>query len=277
MESTLIFCETEEMAALPLYATTIGFWEHQTEMERPGGFPDYQLHQVLEGKGELFLKDKRYIVEPGDVFFLFPHVAHAYAPVSGEWMLSWVSFNGREAGSLLTYAGIRESGTGRLNALPLLEPLHRMLELSHGNTLEINLERSKLMYALMLELKLQLSAPAGGQDELERMKPVLQHIEHNLHRPLTLKELAETASISPQYLCRLFQRTLHERPVAYINKQRINRSKQLMFSGREKKIYEIAGQAGFENVGYFCAVFKRITGMRPDEFKQLHGLDGRRL
>lgn len=272
MESTLIFCETEEMAALPLYATTIGFWEHQPEMERPAGFPDYQLHQVLEGKGELFLKDKHYIVEPGDVFFLFPHVVHAYAPISAAWKLSWVSFNGREAGSLLAYAGIRESGTGRLSGLPLLEPLHKMLELSHGNSLQMNLERSKLMYALLLELKVQLSAPAGGPEELERIKPVLQHIESNLHRALPLKELAEVASISPQYLCRLFQRTLHERPVTYINKQRINLSKQLMFSGREKKIYEIAEQAGFENTSYFCAVFKRVTGMRPEEFKQLHGL-----
>ncbi|OKP91586.1 AraC family transcriptional regulator [Paenibacillus helianthi] len=274
MESTLIFCETEEIEALPLYATTIGFWEHQPELERPTGFPDYQMHQVLEGKGELFIKDRRYIVEPGDVFFLFPHVAHAYAPISAEWRLSWVSFNGREAGRLLTYAGIRESGPGRLNDLSLLNPLQKMLELSHGNSLAVNMERSKLMYALMLDLKAQLSAPTDGQDELERIKPVLQHIEQNLHRTLPLKELAEVVSISPQYLCRLFQRTLHERPVTYINKQRINRSKQLMFSGREKKIYEIAEQAGFENTSYFCAVFKRVTGMRPEEFKQLHGLEG---
>lgn len=274
MESTLIFCETEEIEALPLYATTIGFWEHQPELERATGFPDYQLHQVLDGKGELFIKDRHYIVEPGDVFFLFPHVAHAYGPISAEWRLSWVSFNGREAGRLLTYAGIRESGPGRLNDLSLLNPLQKMLELSHGNSLDVNMERSKLMYALLLDLKAQLSAPADGQDELERIKPVLQHIEQNLHRTLSLKELAEVVSISPQYLCRLFQRTLHERPVTYINKQRINRSKQLMFSGREKKIYEIAEQAGFENTSYFCAVFKRVTGMRPEEFKQLHGLEG---
>lgn len=272
MDSKLIFCETEEISLLPLYVTTVGFWEHQSEMERPAGFPDYQLHQVLEGKGELFLGDKRYIVEPGDVFFLFPNIKHAYAPISQQWKLSWVSFSGREAGGMLLYSGIRESGPGRLSDHQLMKPLEQMLLMPNGNDLEENLERSKLLYALLLELKGLLSAPANEKDEMERIKPVLQHIELNLHRPLALKELADVASVSPQYLCRLFRRTMHERPVTYINKQRINRSKQLMFSGREKKIYEIAEQAGFENTSYFCAVFKRVTGMKPEEFKQLHGL-----
>jgi AraC-like DNA-binding protein len=46
-----------------------------------------------------------------------------------------------------------------------------------------------------------------------------------------------------------------------------------MFSSRGHKIYDIAQRAGFENVSYFCAVFKRMTGMPPEEWRRLHGLD----
>lgn len=46
-----------------------------------------------------------------------------------------------------------------------------------------------------------------------------------------------------------------------------------MFSSRGQRIYEIAQRAGFENVSYFCAVFKRTTGMQPEEWRGLHGLD----
>ncbi len=273
MKSKLIFCQTEETILLPLYATTIGYWEHQTETDRPAGFPDYQLHQILEGKGELTIKDKRYMVGPGDVFFLYPHIAHSYTPISREWRLSWISFNGREASQMLLFLGIRESGTGRLRDELLLEPLREMLTMSDGNEPGANLERSKLLYTLLLDLKRNLLPTSKEDDELERIQPVLHYIELNLHRALPLKELAEVASVSPQYLCRLFQRTLHDRPVTYINKQRINRSKQLMFTGRDKKIYEIAQLAGFDHASYFCAVFKRVTGMKPEEFKRLHGLD----
>ncbi|WP_456093807.1 hypothetical protein [Paenibacillus bouchesdurhonensis] len=55
---------------------------------------------------------------------------------------------------------------------------------------------------------------------------------------MQLSELAEVISVSPQYLCRLFQNTMQLRPMVYVNQQRINRSKQLMFSERDKKIYE---------------------------------------
>ncbi|WP_341347388.1 AraC family transcriptional regulator [Paenibacillus sp. FSL H3-0469] len=273
MDSMMIFCEMEDMLLLPLYATTIGYWEHQGEMARPAGFPDYQLHQVLGGKGEVNIRGKSYLAEAGDLFCLYPDVPHSYTPLSREWELAWISFNGREAAQMLLYAGIRESGVGRLRAEPILAPLEEMLTLSSGNELQDNLERSKLLYALLLDLKRSLLPASNEDNELARMKPVLQYIELHLHRPLLLKELAEVASVSPQYLCRLFQRTVRERPVAYINKQRVNRSKQLMFSSRGQRIYEIAQRAGFENVSYFCAVFKRITGMQPEEWRGLHGLD----
>lgn len=273
MENKLIFCENDETMLLPLYATTIGFWEHQVQTVREAGFPDYQMHQILEGKGELYVKDKRYIVGPGDVFFLYPDIEHAYTPISREWKLAWISFNGREAGQMLMYAGIRESGPGKLRSDKFLEPLRNMLLLPDDNELEVNLERTKLLFALLLDLKLKLLPATNHEDEMERIRPVLRYIELHLHLPLALKELAEVAGVSPQYLCRLFQRTVRERPVTYINKQRINRSKQLMFSIRGKKIYEIAQEAGFENVSYFCAVFKKVTGMKPEEFKRLHGLD----
>lgn len=273
MKSQLIFCQTEDTGMLPLYATTFGFWEHQTETIRQAGFPDYQMHQIHEGKGELMIHGKRYTVGPGEVFFLFPDVPHAYAPISRKWKLSWISFNGREAGQMLQYVGIHESGPARLKDGKWLSPLREMLLLPDNNEPEINLERSKLLYALLLDLKSSLVSPLKEAHELERIKPVLQHIESNLHRTLPLKELAEVISVSPQYLCRLFQRTIHDRPMNYINKQRINLSKQLMFSERDKKMYEIAELVGFEHPSYFCLVFKRITGMNPEEFKQLHGLD----
>ncbi|WP_342440177.1 AraC family transcriptional regulator [Paenibacillus sp. FSL L8-0436] len=273
MKSKMIFCQTDETMLLPLYATTIGYWEHQAETLRPAGFPDYQMHQVLEGKGELNINDKSYIVGPGEVFFLYPEIPHFYSPVSREWRLAWISFSGREAAQMLMYAGIRESGPGRLRDEALLEPLREMLLLSNEHPLEDDLECSKLLYALLLDLKRKLLPSSNEEDEMERIKPVLRHIELHLHRPLQLKELAEVAAVSPQYLCRLFQHTVHERPVTYINKQRINRSKQLMFNVRGKKIYEIARDVGFENASYFCAVFKRVTGMKPEDFKRLHGLD----
>ncbi|SFD65436.1 AraC-type DNA-binding protein [Paenibacillus catalpae] len=272
MEGNYIFCSQDETSGLPLYATTVGYWEHQIETERPQGFPDYQLHQVLDGFGEVIVNGKSYKVEPGDVFFLYPDTPHSYRPLNQQWKVSWVSFNGREAQQMLLFVGIGESGTGRLKANKLIKPLEQMLTLDMDNEQEANLERSKLLYGLLIDLKYILLSPSSSDQEFDRIKPVLQYIESNLQRALSLAELAEVASVTPQYLCRIFQQTLNIRPMEYINQQRIKRSKQLMFQYPNMRMYELAGRVGFESSSYYGAVFRRLTGMNPEAFKKLHGL-----
>ncbi|EFM11204.1 transcriptional regulator, AraC family [Paenibacillus curdlanolyticus YK9] len=274
MECSYIFCPEDDARRLPVYVTTVGYWAHQGEMVRPDGFPDYQMHQVLAGKGELTIAGERHIVGPGEVFFLYPDISHAYVPLTEPWEVAWVSFDGREARQMLQYAGIVESGPVRMREGGLLQPLEQMITLAVDDGLEASNERAKLLFALLLDLKRVLLAPASQAQERERLKPILRHIDEQLHRPLPLSELAEVANVSPQYVCRLFQQVLHVRPTVYVNQQRINRGKHLMVNEPAKKMYEIARMVGFDNASYFCAVFRKQTGMSPDAFKRMHGVNG---
>ncbi|MBB6024817.1 AraC-like DNA-binding protein [Paenibacillus sp. JGP012] len=277
MNTRIFFGKTDEAARLPIYMTTVGYWEHQYETERPEGFPDYQIHQIIQGQGRLSIQDEEeYIVGPGEVFITYPDIPHRYEPITDRWELAWVSFHGREASQLLAYAGITGSGVYKLRNAELLHALQQMLMRGEGveDTLDADGDRdsSKHLYALLLDLKPLLIAAGSDNDEMERLKPVLRYITEHLDQPLSLKELAEVAVVSPQYLCRLFQKALHVRPVFYVNQERINRSKQLMFSERALRIYEVADRVGYENASYFCSMFKRHTGMSPERFRRLHGL-----
>lgn len=213
---------------------------------------------------------------PGEVFITYPDIPHRYEPITDRWELAWVSFQGREASQLLAYAGITGSGVYKLRNAELLHALQQML--MRGEGVEVTLDAdgdrdsSKHLYALLLDLKPLLVAGGSDNDEMERLKPVLRYITEHLDQPLSLKELADVAVVSPQYLCRLFQKALHVRPVFYVNQERINRSKQLMFSERTLRIYEVADRVGYENASYFCTMFKRHTGMSPERFRKLHGL-----
>lgn len=277
MNTRIFFGKTDEAARLPIYMTTVGYWEHQFETERPEGFPDYQIHQVIQGQGRLIIEDEEeYTVGPGEVFITYPDIPHRYMPMTDRWELAWVSFQGREASQLLAYAGITSSGVYKLRNPELLSALEQMLVRGEGtgDTMDAAEDRdsSKHLYALLLDLKPLLIVSDNDNDEMERLKPVLRYITEHLDRPLSLKELANVAVVSPQYLCRLFQKALHVRPVFYINQERINRSKQLMFSERALRIYEVADRVGYENASYFCSMFKRHTGMSPERFRKLHGL-----
>jgi AraC family transcriptional regulator, arabinose operon regulatory protein len=277
MNTRIFFGKTDEAARLPVYMTTVGYWEHQFETERPEGFPDYQIHQVIQGQGRLIIEDEgEYIVGPGEVFITYPNIPHEYRPITDHWELAWVSFQGREASQLLAYAGITSSGVYKLRKSELLHGLEQMLVDGEGKGEPMDAvderDSSKHLYALLLDLKPLLIVSDNDNDEMERLKPVLRYIKEHLDQPLSLKELADVAVVSPQYLCRLFQKALRVRPVFYVNQERINRSKQLMFSERELRIYEVADRVGYENASYFCTIFKRHTGMSPEKFRKLHGL-----
>ncbi|MFX3631531.1 MAG: AraC family transcriptional regulator [Candidatus Pristimantibacillus sp.] len=271
MKSKIIFGRMDEISRLPVYMTTAGHWEHQSETIRLSGFQDYQIHQVLEGKGELDIMGNSYIVGPGEVFFLFPGIPHRYAPLSTRWKVAWVSFNGRETSQLLSLIKVNSSGVSRLKEEALIPQLKQLLVDSEDGE-DNELERAKLIYSLLLDLRKALILSPGNNDDEERMKFILRYIQQNLHRVLQLNEIAEEASLSPQYICRLFRKTLQIRPMVYINQERINLSKKMMFDDREKKLYEVARTVGFENASYFSTVFKRFTGMSPEKFKELNGL-----
>lgn len=147
-----------------------------------------------------------------------------------------------------------------------------MLAIAESRQEAQGIEFSKLLYSFLLDLSQQLTNSGTLDRQLDRLAPVLSYIEANIHRPLSLQELADTAMITPQYLCLLFKKILNMRPMVYVNQERINLSKALMFRESGKRIQEIGQMVGFDHPSYFSAQFKRYTGMSPEQFKQLHGL-----
>lgn len=273
MESKFIFGKVDDqITQLPVYVTTVGYWDHQEEMVRTEGFPDFQYHQIISGEGELLVDGRRIKVGPGSAFILYPGVPHTYRPLRAPWELVWVSFNGREAERMLAYGGIQASGARQVNGEILLSKLWGMLAIAESRQEAQGIEFSKLLYSFLLDLSQQLTNSGTLDRQLDRLAPVLSYIEANIHRPLSLQELADTAMITPQYLCLLFKKILNMRPMVYVNQERINLSKALMFRESGKRIQEIGQMVGFDHPSYFSAQFKRFTGMSPEQFKQLHGL-----
>ncbi|HCT90713.1 MAG TPA: DNA-binding response regulator, partial [Lachnospiraceae bacterium] len=50
---------------------------------------------------------------------------------------------------------------------------------------------------------------------------------------------------------------------------RILRSQELL-AHTDRKMYQIARAVGYDNVKYFFRVFKKNTGITPEQFRQRH-------
>ena len=100
----------------------------------------------------------------------------------------------------------------------------------------------------------------------ERMMKVLSYINANIHKTITMDQLADVACISTPYLIRLFRSNFGTSPLQYINKKKIERA-QLMLITEDLPCKEIAYKLGFNDASYFIRLFKKTTGQTPQEYR----------
>ena len=95
----------------------------------------------------------------------------------------------------------------------------------------------------------------------------IEYIRANYASDITLQQVADKVEISANYLSSLFRKELDVSFTDYVNRIRIDKAKQMLL-GSHTKIYEIAQRVGFFDESYFSRIFKRITGLRPLEYKR---------
>lgn len=96
----------------------------------------------------------------------------------------------------------------------------------------------------------------------------VNYINDNYNQSISLQKVADKVDISSNYLSSLFRKELQICFIDYINSVRINKAKELLIS-THLKTYEISQKVGFENESYFSRIFKRQTGLRPNEYKRI--------
>ena len=87
---------------------------------------------------------------------------------------------------------------------------------------------------------------------------------------LNLKELSKALDVHPAYLSREFSKYFDNLSFGeYIRKLRIEKSIQLLASGKYS-LTEIAYLTGFSDQSHFTRIFKKVTGLKPGEWKKKH-------
>lgn len=101
-----------------------------------------------------------------------------------------------------------------------------------------------------------------------KLRRVLAHIDANLDRPITLRELAELAHLSPYHFARVFKHATGRSPYDHVCWRRITRSTALV-ARSELKIAEISASTGFASAAHFSSAFQRAAGIPPLQFRRV--------
>ncbi|MCL9775170.1 helix-turn-helix domain-containing protein [Vibrio methylphosphonaticus] len=111
---------------------------------------------------------------------------------------------------------------------------------------------------------------------LNRVEKVVEYINNNLDKPLTVAELASISCWSRWQLQRVFQEQTKQNIAQYVRQQKLSRAAEHLLSN-ESKITDIALEFGFNSEVSFSRAFKQLFSVSPRQYKQQGMLKGIRL
>mgnify|MGYP001482656827 CR=1 FL=1 len=113
-----------------------------------------------------------------------------------------------------------------------------------------------------------LQSGAMRTDHAE-INQILQFIHRHYDRDITLKMMARMVAMDENYLSGLFKRKTGESLIQYVQRVRIREAKRLL-EQTDLSVVKIGEMVGFANANYFFKIFKRWTGLTPNDYRKNH-------
>lgn len=98
-----------------------------------------------------------------------------------------------------------------------------------------------------------------------KLNQIVEYINNDLNKDLSLHELASLVEISPYHFARQFKKSTGLPPRQYIIRTRVERAKQLLLQGN-LTIAQVAYIVGFSHQSHLNRHFKRWLGITPKVF-----------
>jgi transcriptional regulator GlxA family with amidase domain len=110
-----------------------------------------------------------------------------------------------------------------------------------------------------------LSNIASHNDK--EIKSLINWIQKNFFRPITLMDMAKRIFISERTLIRRFKKATGELPHGYIQKLRVQKAKELLINTTDS-FEHITYLVGYTNPSTFRKLFKEMTGLNPGVYRK---------
>lgn len=121
-------------------------------------------------------------------------------------------------------------------------------------------------------LQLWKHMPAGqAEDRMaemrrKRIKIMIQYLEQNFEKQITLMDIASSASISESEAERCFASIVRTTPIQFLKDYRLSRAAEYLKNSRDS-ITEVAAMCGFSDTSYFIRAFRKKYGCTPGQWR----------
>ena len=94
-------------------------------------------------------------------------------------------------------------------------------------------------------------------------------LEENFPQPISLRDAARAAHVSPAHLSRQFRSEQGEPLTVWLQRRRVRHACEMLARSGEP-ILAIALDSGFPSVEHFYRIFRRVVGQSPRASRRTH-------
>jgi AraC family transcriptional regulator of arabinose operon len=268
-------------AALPvcrdLMVTHIGAYQTAPRhfVDRRKGTNEHVLIVCQGGQGVCSINNRQYPMTTGHAIVLPANVRHRYwADVSDPWKIFWVHFTGARSRDYMAMLALTpQKPVCWLHDLPgVVEAFEETYRHARGGFTDIDLFGLSTGFARLLGVcrLSQRALDVRRRFAEEQVLKTVHYMAANLHRPLTLAQLAAIASWSPTHYSMVFRRQLNLSPVEYLLRLKIQRACERLRT-TDASIADVALDIGYDDPFYFSRLFRRRVGTSPRTYRRIYG------
>ncbi len=267
--SEYIYPIISEEDHLPVYLIGIDSTNEMVTLNNSNGFPHYQLIYCYTGKVSFISCNHKFTLKKNEWLYIPSKTPYEFIVSKQSCSISAIMFNGSDVDNLLKQLNLTKPSLicTHEDNIPV-KLLSKLIKSINESTYFNGYINSSLVYSLAVSLSIhnRHNPSKNENSKIQMLTPIVKYINNNYSEDITLEELADLISVSPQYICKLFKDCLNTRPFEYITKVRMQYAKMMLVSTK-KSVNQISETVGYKDCSYFCAIFKRQEGITPAKYR----------
>ena len=280
---------TQSIVQLHLLILNVGLAIHNADWNwRNVNSPFTRLYYVTEGAARILLPTGIQELKPDHLYLVPSFTTHSYLCDTHfvHYYLHIYEDHQSESSILEDFSFPTEIPAGDLE-LPLIKRLcgiNPTMQLpqsdptSYDNnpTLIKNIIKNKqrtfcdkvesrgIVYQLMARFLKDAQPKTEINDD--RIQKVLSYIRKNIYKTIDIDSLAAISCLSKDHFIRLFKKEINNTPLQYINQKKIEKA-QLILITDSMPVKNISYLLAYEDHSYFNRLFKKLTGVTPQQYR----------
>lgn len=235
------------------------------------GIKDYYvLFHIVSGKGIFISGGKKYLLEKGDSFLIYPFTETEYhADEKEPWEYYKIGFSGTCSKELLEFTDFSEdSPVLTFNFDSKLETVMKKMCAVDTHKLFHNVDSAGLMFSVFSVLMdFSVYAKRTDADMDFRISKAIEYVKYNYQEQITADKAAKYAGIDTEEFGDLFEKSNRMSFEDYLDKYRIERSCEFI----EKyglSVASAANSVGYSDSLYFTKLFRKLKGISPSQYQK---------